>query len=206
MAKGKIVLSAILVMLILSVGCPAQENKKAQSERYEREKLEEKIKILNEKIEEQTTQMNYINDELAAYKKFVAKIDFESLDQKMIKEFAKSEWEYKLRIEGKDCPTNGEIEIEKDTLKVELVQRMAEFTALPNVLFDKGAISGYFSEHLKVISSQPYKVEGSSGTIVEAVIYEFNGLTKDSVVVLNITEELQERLGLKTRDIKIRVK
>ncbi len=58
--------------------------------------------------------------------------------------------------------------------------------------------------HLKVISSQQYKIDGTAGINVDSVIYKFSDLTKGLVVHLNITEELQERLCLKTRDIKIK--
>ena len=131
-------------------------------------------------------------------------IDFKALNKEKLINFAKSEWKYELKISGTDCPVSGEVELPDNTFEVQLIERQAPFTALPVDIFNQGSISQPYNEPLKVVSSSVYTTSGSSGTVVDSFIYRFSKVPKESAIELNITKELQERLGLKTRNIKIK--
>lgn len=199
MFMRKIVVAVVLIFMTSFLGCGSPGVKGS-----DQKKLELENQKLNKKAAEQAVEINYLNEELDAYKRFMQIIDFKALNKEKLINFAKSEWQYELKISGTDCPVTGEVELKENTFEVQLIERQAPFTALPVDIFNQGSISRPYNEHLKVVSSFVYTTSGSSGTVVDSFIYRFSKLPKESVIELNITKDLQDRLGLKTRNIKIK--
>lgn len=78
-------------------------------------------------------------------------------------------------------------------------------------IFNSGRISeigeyGHFFEHLEIISPFPYELQGAAGTVVDSAIYEFKDVPKGTEIEITVTPELQERIGLETAKLRVKIK
>lgn len=77
---------------------------------------------------------------------------------------------------------------------------------LQSELYLLGKISGEYIEHLVFKGIEPTKNKRLDGTVVTSFVYEFEDLEPNSTVIIEITDELKERLELKTNTIRVKVK
>ena len=165
----------------------------------------EEIEQLFEEIEDQKLLVKNYKEELASYQNFIEKA-MKYLDENELKKLAKSEFNYKIEIDGNPIPSNGEIEIEKNNFEVAFIEEASSLITLQSELYLLGKISGEYIEHLVFKGIEPTKNKRLDGTVVTSFVYEFEDLEPNSTVIIEITDELKERLELKTNTIRVKVK
>jgi len=82
---------------------------------------------------------------------------------------------------------------------------------LPKSIHQSGALKGKdendrFSEHIKIESELIYDISLPSETSRNKITYSFNEVPQGSVIILNISEDLKERLKLPAESLKIIVR
>jgi beta-lactamase regulating signal transducer with metallopeptidase domain len=115
-----------------------------------------------------------------------------------------TKWEYTLLIAGSPVPTDGKMVVTVSDFDIRLSERQGELPDDSNEV-DQAKVKGLYNEHLKILSSIPYEMQGAAGTVIDTTIYSFKDVPKGSIVELNITPDLKTRLGLNTTNIKIKI-
>lgn len=117
------------------------------------------------------------------------------------------EWSYKYSIEiDGNLITDKEVEVNKSDFQIIFAENLNEEFANTNSLDEKESLSGDRQDHLEIKGIEPTNITWTDGTIVTALIYEFENVPNNTNFKLEITEELKEKLGLKDSIINIHVK
>ncbi|EOD01158.1 hypothetical protein [Caldisalinibacter kiritimatiensis] len=175
--------------------------------------------MLRNKLSSKESDIKYLTEEVDYYRKFIDSILTEMTEDELI-EIAKNEVWYTLKFKpGKlekdndneytPVPKDGKIEVNESNFLVTLSERQTMHRILspkeyPSI-YEKVRIDKY-TNHIKIKNYSNYEVQPASGTIVDANTYCFKDVPKGTVIEIEITEQLQKRLGLKTRTVKISVK
>src|SRR5699024_3833581 len=94
--------------------------------------------------------------------------------------------------------------IYNDICSLSVSEEQSKYMALPADIHKEGRISGnLFSNHIKFLDIRPSDTTGSEEDKQSSATYTFKNLAEDSVVNLEISEELQSRLGVSTNIISI---
>lgn len=118
-----------------------------------------------------------------------------------------NEWSYKYSIEIDGTPiTDEDIEINKEDFKIVFAENLNEELSSTSSLDDKKMLSGDRQDHLKIIDIEPTNTTWTDGTIVTALIYEFENVPENTNFQLELTDELKETLGLNNSIINVYVK
>lgn len=168
---------------------------------------ENTIRELQEKLQAGETGMNFSKDEIDNYKRFIDSA-LKYLNESLLLELAKGEWGYAIKIDEKLVPVDGVAELNRSSFKVVFSERQISYPPiLPIEIHNSGKISGSrFTEHLKVLDYKPSSISEPAGTSVEAIVYEFTDVPKNTTIRLQVSKELKDRIGLKTDIISISVK
>jgi hypothetical protein len=95
-----------------------------------------------------------------------------------------------------------ELDMPTFSLKVEEVQN--QYKALPTQIRNLGKISGsLFSNHIQFLDAKPSETSGIDEANISSATYVFKDLSPGTEVSLEISRELQDRLGLETNILKI---
>ncbi|OJX48122.1 MAG: hypothetical protein BGO78_12670 [Chloroflexi bacterium 44-23] len=163
-----------------------------------------KINELNENLHTNEIELNYLKEERDSYRKFIDQsIEYFSEDELMV--LAKSEFSYVIEVNGLAVPPSAEVEVKSGDVTITLIERVTAFPALPLYIHEKGFISGNAWEHLH-FQDEADSVTGTDGTVVVSYIYNYSDIQNGSVIKVEITNELQERLQLDSNVITINVK
>lgn len=161
---------------------------------FEIESLKEEYKMVTDDYKEA----------IARYENFVEKaIDYLSEDDLLL--LAKGEWDYEIVINEEPIPSSGEIDISESDFEIAFSERRTDFQILPDEIYNEGAISGDYFDHLTIEGVEPNDIQRTDGTIVTGFIYEFESLPSNTSFQLVLSDELKERLELETNTITINI-
>jgi len=168
--------------------------------------LENKIKNLQKQIDVSKVSQDNSKKEKAFYLEFIKNLTA-SMSEQYLLQIAKEQWKYTALVNNLPIPKNGIIEIDTDTFDLIVSEEQTPYAALPLELHNKGKISGnLFSNHIKFLDVKPSDTTGSDEKIVSSTTYTFKKLNEDNIVHLEISTELQMRLGLETNILTIKTK
>ncbi|WP_257529966.1 hypothetical protein [Irregularibacter muris] len=198
------------MILFIIIGCTNKtsidegnsqvENLQKQIKRYEH-----KIEKLEVKNHEYEITVKNFEEERDTYQKFIDKA-IKYLDKDEFLELAKSEWHYSLEIDEQPVPSDGKIVIDKKDFEILYSAEQAMSPGLPKEIYTQGSISGEYFDHLKILDIKPKDIRLLDGTVVSAFVYEFENLSGNTDLKLEVSDELKERLGLQTNIINIHIK
>lgn len=116
-------------------------------------------------------------------------------------------WSYKYRIEiDEKTITNGDIEVYNRDFKIIFAEHLNEELSSTRSLDDKESLSGDRQDHLKIVGIEPTNITWTDGTIVTALVYEFENVPGNTNFKLELTDELKEIIGLNNTIINVYVK
>lgn len=118
---------------------------------------------------------------------------------------AQKQWHYSLRIDDVQI-TEGMVETDKTSFSITLSEGHDVLPLVPVGVFNKGKISGNTKDHIKFNSCKPSDMMEPAGGSVWGFAYMFNNVPHGTKVEVEISKELQERLGISTNIININVK
>lgn len=201
----KIILMLVIFSLIIFSGCE-DKNKIEDEDEIKDSKiaqLESQIEQLNTKITELEGEINELNKQIE-YKDDFVEIMTEYISDGDLLTLARMEWTYNIQVDEEDINVDGIVELDMPTfsLKVEEVQN--QYKALPTQIRNLGKISGsLFSNHIQFLDAKPSETSGIDEANISSATYVFKDLSPGTEVSLEISRELQDRLGLETNILKI---
>lgn len=204
--KRIIILTICIILIIFSTGCKdksvIEEN---NQNNLKIEELEKTNNELEEKIDTYQNNLSSIKEEKDFYLDFISQIVTQMPEEEQI-ELAKTQWQYHLLLNNTPIPVDGIINMDKDEFELTVIEEQNLYTALPDELHSKGRISGsIFSNHIKFLNIKPNGTTGADGTIVSSTTYSFEHLSLGSVINLELSGELQQRLNLNTNVLTITI-
>lgn len=210
--KIKALIFLIITSLFISLlGCTNQtinsdiKDSKIAELQDKIDSYEKNINDLQEKINSYELEKKYLKEENDGYKKFINS-SLEYLNSNDLLELAKKEWKYSISVDEKPIEPNAVLEIDKSNFKITYSETQSAFTCLPADIHNKGSISGNFLDHLKILDIEPNSIQQTDGTVVQGMTYEFKNLHKGTAIAIEISNELKERLSLKSNRLTIYVK
>lgn len=201
----KIILMLVIFSLIIFSGCE-DKNKIEDEDEIKDSKiaqLESQIEQLNTKITELEGEIDELNKQIE-YKDDFVEIMTEYISDGDLLTLARMEWTYNIQVDEEDINVDGIVELDMPTfsLKVEEVQN--QYKALPTQIRNLGKISGsLFSNHIQFLDAKPSETSGIDEANISSATYVFKDLSPGTEVSLEISRELQDRLGLETNILKI---
>jgi len=222
MKKNRKINVLLVFVLFLITGCTTQassgedssedtEKSQIQIQKYETEieKLQNELKKYEQNIKDLKDELAAVEtlkrEELDDYKNLVTKA-IEFLNDDELQELAKSLWHYEIKINGDPVPSIGEIELDQTNFEIIFSQKNSMIDILPDKIYNQGALSGEYYDHLEIEGIEPKDIKRMDGTTVTAFVYEFENLTSNMSFQINISNELKERLGLQNNTIIVRIK
>jgi outer membrane murein-binding lipoprotein Lpp len=195
----------VIFSLIIFSGCE-DKNKIEDEDEIKDSKiaqLESQIEQLNTKITELEGEIDELNKQIE-YKDDFVEIMTEYISDGDLLTLARMEWTYNIQVDEEDINVDGIVELDMPTfsLKVEEVQN--QYKALPTQIRNLGKISGsLFSNHIQFLDAKPSETSGIDEANISSATYVFKDLSPGTEVSLEISRELQDRLGLETNILKI---
>ena len=194
--KKKVFIFGITLSLMTTItGCANTANSNSKA-------LE--IAQLQEQIASNENEISQLKEENENYKKY-ADSSIKFLDENEIKELAKNCWSYEVSIDDTTINSNDVYKTEKSNFEITFSEKMNPIPSTEQDLFDSGAISGNFYDHLTFEDIQPTKTYITDGPVVQGMHYEFKNVPKGSVIKIQVTDELKERLNLEENVVNIEV-
>lgn len=196
MKINKAIIPLLFVVLSLAlIGCSNQTNTGAKD-------LE--IKALQEKINGYELDIKNLNEQREGYKDIIdSSIPY--MNKEDFIKLAQNEWSYGIEVNGKSIQPDGIAKIDVVDLKIILSERQTVLSSTVGEIFKAGKISGNFYDHLTIIGQQPSNTSIIDGTTAQGMVYEFTDMQKGTIVKLELSDELRERLDLKTNIISVEV-
>ncbi|HCX63761.1 MAG TPA: hypothetical protein DHN33_00940 [Eubacteriaceae bacterium] len=168
-------------------------------------RLENTIRTLEERVrslEEENESTEKILDE---YKRFIPEL-LDYLDEEEQLEMAHAQWSYSFQADGLPLSAQGNLLVEEDTFSFTITEEENEVQLLPNALHQKGKLTGsLFSNHLQFLNRVPDETFGSDENGSSSATYVFNNLSGGDEIIIELSEELTERLDLQTQTITVTV-
>jgi hypothetical protein len=128
---------------------------------------------------------------METYKNFLNKV-LGYLNEEEMLQLAKSEYIYRLEINGEPVPSDGVIEMDTNSFDVFLSQEQPGYLILPREILQKGAISGDYFDHLTIKGVTPKNISRGDGTVITSSTYEFENLPSNTSLILEVSDELKE--------------
>ncbi|MTV48348.1 hypothetical protein GJ688_05035 [Heliobacillus mobilis] len=150
-----------------------------------------------------------LQEELEDYKKF-NEVALKIMTEEQLVSVAEKLCHYTMTVNDTPIPSDGVLEIHDLKIRLVLSQRTQMSSTLPAKYEQMGPLKGLqengdYHDHLKILSDVPFDMQASSGTTVSGYHYIFESLQPGSTIVVEVTPELQRRLGLETSKIQIRI-
>lgn len=204
------IFATIVSLFIFLMRCTRQTNGDVKDLKIEElqnqvKSYEKNINELQGQISSYELEIKTLKEESDDYKKFVAS-SMKYLNNNELLALAKKEWSYSISVDGKLVEADDVLEIDKSDFKITYSETQSGFSALPSEIHNEGSMSGNFFDHIKILDKKPNNTELTDGTVVQGMIYEFQNVQKGTVIKLEISNELKERLAFKTNTINIYVK
>lgn len=118
---------------------------------------------------------------------------------------ARKQWHYSLRVDDEQI-TNSTIETNKTNFKISLSEGHDAMPLVPMEAFNNGKVSGDTKEHIKFNNYKPNDMMEPAGGFVWGFVYVFDNIPHGTSIEMEISKELQERIGLDTNIVNIKVK
>lgn len=165
------------------------------------------IQELTEKSKEFELFKNHTWEELDYYLQFIDK-STRYLSEEELLSLAKEEWTYALKVDENPISKNASITLNKSSFKIIISEEQVPFPALPTELHEKGRLPGKrFVEQIKFLNYKPSGViDELVATTKPSVQFDFRCVPKGTIIKIEVTKELQKRLGLEKNIISIAVK
>lgn len=131
-----------------------------------------------------------------------------SADQEEYLRLSRNLYRYRLSVEGREFADSGEMVVEDTDFTILLTQEFLDIEGLPEDMSILGHLTnqeGEYNSHLQIDSPVSYNMQPGSGTTVSGYSYCFEHVPAGTVISLTLTPELCERLGLRTRILRITV-
>jgi hypothetical protein len=168
------------------------------------DKLKTEKEELNSQIQELKTIKKASEEEKQFYLQFITKLT-EPMSETYLTEIAQEQWKYSILVDEVSIPQDGIIETSENSFKLIVSEAQAPYIALPTEIHNKGKISGdLFSTHIKFLNVKPTNTSGSEEDKISSTTYTFSNLNNEIVINLEISKELQKRLGLNTNIITVK--
>ncbi|RUL56983.1 hypothetical protein [Lysinibacillus antri] len=159
-----------------------------------------------QKIADLEFQIGAFEDERAYYHEVIDQLLPNLSDEEML-EFAKSHFSYEFTVNHEPLPATGQMEVAAGEVTVMLNFKMVpHYNVLSEEWYQKGMISGDYFAHIEKVEPANGEMTYADGANVTAQGYRFANAESGSKITLTISEELKERLALKTSKIEILVK
>ncbi|MEK3956044.1 MULTISPECIES: hypothetical protein [unclassified Psychrobacillus] len=185
-----ILLAATLVLM----GCSDKEETKTK----------EMVQIDKKELEKMV-EASQFKEEAKYYRDYVRELT-EKLTEEEKAKLIEQEWSYEIDVNGVKFPESGELEITAEELLVTVSEKRAPFSVLPLEESIKGKIFQALN-HSVVMNGQEMEMETISQTETEHVItFAKEKVTSGDVFMIELQEDVAERLGVKMRSITIRIR
>lgn len=184
-----LILSIALNILLIGEIVNAKKTNETLSSDYNNTliKLEEKSSQNNEEFEKLFDQ--HYSDKLK-----------QIIDEDELLNFAQSQWNYVLTINGKRINSNV-IYLEDKNLKIVLGEFSNKEKMLPQDILIKGMLTGgdpndKIQSHLEILSQNKVNINEENTDEGIYIVYEIEGISPGDIVTLKMSSMLKERLGL----------
>lgn len=200
MGKPIAILFSLLVIALISMGCVKKEE--VESLEAKLGEYEEKVHRLTEQVDILEAELQMKEEEENNYKKIMQGF-FEQFSDGELIAIAENLWFYQLRVNDEPINEDGRMMIATSRVEIVLVEQQLPYHFLPEDIYAKGQISGYYVDHLTVVDPEPKETSGRDGTVVTSYELSFEDIKQGEKVTLTISDELRSRLGLSTKEIII---
>ncbi len=115
-------------------------------------------------------------------------------------------WQYELFVNEQVIPSDGRLSVDSGDLEIGLRERVPTDYAEDPDKYAENRLENA-ADHVELISKDKlYKESAGAGTVVDIpIVYFFVDLSEGSTVHLEISGDLQDRLGLNTREVEVMV-
>ncbi|HEY8362459.1 MAG TPA: hypothetical protein VIK77_06190 [Tissierellaceae bacterium] len=214
----KFVLVAMLFSfcILLLGSCRAPATNQAANVGEEIKKLENKISELEEELRSKELDIKYLKEERDYYRKFIDSV-LEKMTEAELREIVQKEWWYTLSIYSKedknvriDFPENGRVVLDKSNFEVVLSEHNAPFPIVDDAIkykkiYDQVRLRNK-TDHIKIMNYDNYEIAVGSGTVVDSVAYIFSNVPRGTDIKIEISDKLQQKLGMESSVLVISVK
>lgn len=154
------------------------------------------------------TQLNSLNSNLAQLED---KYYEDKLTQIMSKEklavLAKDAWNYTLTVNG-DTFKEDNISTSARNISIVLTETKDSKKPLPSSIIDMGSITGTdksdkFSDHLMLQTTAPYEKKVTTDGGVSKAVFTLNNVPAGTIITLNLSEPLKERLKINDNMLEV---
>lgn len=220
--KSMIFLSTLITTMMLLTACgpqvdqtpaPAPEDQNqtdentSNSKNPKNEKTDQEMdeQTMKAHIAEQQKTIDALKDELEYYHRYVKDITLTLTPEKLQKLIDK-EWKYTMTINNIQFPKNGILEISNTDFEIVVSEERAKYSVLTEEDSLKGRIQGDMA-HLVTISHENNVInpKEDKGDIHSTLTYSLKGLGVDSVIKIQLQDEMRAKLGMNTDELEIRV-
>lgn len=215
--KGLAILVIFLTILVLG-GCvtekTVEQHESSETSEY-RSKMDDyhqqlsELEKLNKELEEEMTTQNialeHYQSLIVEYEQQLRDIIEDYSDDQLL-ELAKSQFEYRLKVNESSIPKNGVLEIEANQVEIFLAEYRSELYFLPEGILEQGGLSEDYWGHILKVEPAQYEETWLDGTVNTAYGLIYSDLTSGDEIQLTISDELQQRLRLETNQVIIRIK
>lgn len=210
--KLSLVLFGVLAILILG-GCAANEvdqdvvtPKDVSIERDDLAEKEDEIEKLQEELEAQTIRADHAESLNKQYSEFMENA-MTYLNEEEMTKLGKAQFEYTLFINEVLVPKDGRVEVAEGPVEIMLRSETVSWINYPQEIYTLGQLSGEYSiDHLDFLGRKEDDLTVLDGTVVQTFVYIFGEEEPIESMDFRVSEELRERLGVETTEIKIDTK
>jgi len=169
-------------------------------------KKEEKQKVLVQYIKRQEKKIERLTDEVNYYRNYVKEVSM-LLPENERQALINKEWKYSITINNVEFPKNGIIEIKDRNFKIVISEKKAPYSVLPKEESIKGKIPYDLQAAVSMSDNNGIDVSQKVTQHKNEVIltYSFKNVKPNSVIKINISDELAKKLGINTNDLEIHV-
>jgi len=124
--------------------------------------------------------------------------------EETIADLAEAAWDYRLAVDERCIPLDGEMHVPKGDFDVVVSERLPLHYDRYTQTLNQGRLQDPAEQVTLLSEDKLYKETAGAGTVVDVPIaFLFRDLGAGSEVEMRISEALQRRLQLETRDIRI---
>ena len=217
---------ALIGILCFSLaGCGGSKEKKANSAEAEPsngsvvqvpleqvEQMNAQSQSLTEKVSTQQLEISELKDQVNTlladnefYSSYIEEV-VNNFTPQQLESLANKEWTYTLFVNDILFPKSGVIETSKTSFNLSLGEERVRYSVIPESLSENRRFSSSLSGALKISASvDPIKSEESLSEYNNRVIYRFTDLAPGTNIKITVSAELQELLGLETKELTIKI-
>lgn len=229
--KGFILGFIVFSSVLIATGCEeenpnavvASEEQKILDLTQQLEQKNKEIEKLKQKIDQVEQEKTTLKEEITYNQAFAQKV-MGLLSEEEKQKAIQSEWQYSLQLDDADVGQlmlaqeenavsnqNLALVVDKKSFQLSLVERKPAYLVLPEATISSERVKGNLSELITVIEEDgnvekaSYEVNTTQEGLSSGVTYQFKDIKDNTTIRLNIADELQKRLELKSNQLIIHV-